>query len=290
MEWVPRPSWSRPGNRRDGPVSSGVAVGAESRSRGHEHMDHVLGSPGDLEFVPRTIERGKPLPSALRRSPPSRGWIALWVYFGFVYVVLVALMVRTDVLVRLLTKIGLAQPMPVAHSSQPEFYQRMLIYHLSIDATAPRGCVVFVGDSLIQRLCVSAAADHALNFGIGSDDTPGVLERLSRYTSVRKAQAVVMAIGINDLQSRQNLPIVENCEKIIALVPSTIRLVWSAILPVDERSDEGFRGYNERIREINSAMERVCSSRRNCRFVNAGTRLLDATGNLSPEYRAYASQ
>jgi len=122
--------------------------------------------------------------------------------------------------------------------------------------------------------------------GIGSDTTIGVLKRLSVYESIARCRAVVLAIGINDLARRSDQEIVENYKEIISAIPSNVAVVFSAILPVDERADEKLLGYNRRIREINEAARQFCFSSSRCRFINSGTELTDSSGNLAPEYHA----
>ena len=65
-----------------------------------------------------------------------------------------------------------------------EYYHRMVTSHLRMDPCVPEGSVVFIGDSLTQGLCTAAVVDRSVNFGIGSDTTQGVLERIPRYECI----------------------------------------------------------------------------------------------------------
>jgi len=92
-----------------------------------------------------------------------------------------------------------------------QHFHRMLHYHKRMDGNVPEGSVIFIGDSITQGLCVSAIASPAVNYGIGSDTTVGILQRLPYYNSIKRASAVVLAIGINDIRRRsQHLYLIPN--------------------------------------------------------------------------------
>lgn len=158
----------------------------------------------------------------------------------------------------------------------------MLRYHLRMDGNVPDGAVVFVGDSLTQGLCADAVACPSVNYGIGSDTTVGVLERLPKYRCVSRASAVVLAIGSNDLDRRGDAEIIENFRRILAAVPQALPVVCSAVLPVNEpllpASD---RGANARISGLNAGLKALCEGDARCVFMDAGPRLVDSEGNLS---------
>ncbi|MGE5297183.1 MAG: GDSL-type esterase/lipase family protein [Solirubrobacterales bacterium] len=171
-------------------------------------------------------------------------------------------------------------------SQSPEitdYYRRMLRYHLRMDGNVPDGAVVFIGDSLTQGLCCDAVACPSVNYGIGSDTTVGVLERLSQYRCVSRASAVVLAIGSNDLDRRDDDQILENYQRVLMAIPRCVPVVCSAVLPVNESllpaSDQGA---NARILGLNARLKALCAGDSRCVFVDAGSRLVDSEGNLSP--------
>lgn len=171
-----------------------------------------------------------------------------------------------------------------AESDITEHYKRMMVYHTYMDGSVPEGAVLFIGDSITQGLCVVAVHGLAVNYGIGSDTTLGVLERLPVYRSMERAAAVVIAIGVNDLRRRDNNAILENYKKIMAAVPADVPLLFSAVLPLDDRNkpEEGKR--NERIRELNRGLEALCASEDRCIFLDSTPSLVDDTGNLDPAH------
>ena len=59
----------------------------------------------------------------------------------------------------------------------------------------------------------------------------------------------------------------------------------SAVLPIDERVDRDWTGFNQRIRELNEGIKSLCEAESpKCAFVNAGPSLIDSSGNLAEQY------
>ncbi len=165
-----------------------------------------------------------------------------------------------------------------------EHYTRMMRYHEYMDGSVPAGAVLFVGDSITQGLCTAAVCGAGVNYGIGSDTTVGVLGRLPKYASMDRAAAVVVAIGVNDLRRRDNAEILANYRKIAELITPRAPLIFSAVLPVDERVKPESPGMNARILELNRGLAEICAATRNCRLVDVTAGLADGTGNLAPEH------
>ncbi len=161
-----------------------------------------------------------------------------------------------------------------------EHYRTMLRYQRRMDGNVPDRAVVFIGDSLTQGLCTDAVACPSVNYGIGSDTTMGVLGRLAEYGSLKRASAVVLAVGVNDLLFRDNGAIVENHRRILATLPPDLPVVCSALLPIHEPIYGPSVVSNARIRELNSALKVLCSNEPRCVFADAGPGLVDGEGNL----------
>ena len=167
-----------------------------------------------------------------------------------------------------------------------EHYKRMMVYHQYMDGNVPGGAVLFIGDSITQGLCVTAVWDRSVNYGIGSDTTVGVLQRLPKYLSMSRAAAVVIAIGVNDLKRRDNAEILGNYKKIMDAVPAGIPLVFSAVLPLDDRAKETGEQRNARIGDLNKGLADLCAANTKCSFVDSTPSLVDETGNLQPSLHA----
>jgi hypothetical protein len=155
-------------------------------------------------------------------------------YLIAIHALLVVVLLKSDFIVRVQDKLG-ASNYPSKSSELTDHYHRMLEYHKRMDKNVPDGAVIFIGDSITQGLCVSAVAMPSVNYGIGSDTTFGVSQRLLDYQAVSRAGAVVIAIGINDLKYRSDNDIAENYRTILEQIQTT-PVIISAVLPVDERA------------------------------------------------------
>ena len=175
--------------------------------------------------------------------------------------------------------------MPELAPEITEHFQRMLIYHSRMDGNVPPGATIFIGDSLTQGLCVSAVTCPAVNYGIGSDTTVGVLQRLSTYQSIERAAVVVLAIGVNDFRRRGNEEIIGNFRQIVASMPGSAPIVISGVLPQDEAAQLEWSGRNSmRIKPLNQNLAQLAASDPRLLFFDAGPLLIDAEGNLRDEF------
>lgn len=164
------------------------------------------------------------------------------------------------------------------------FFERVVQYHARMDGNVPDGSVVFIGDSLTQGLCVTAVAPMSINYGIGGDTTVGVLQRLPNYHSLKRAGAIVVTIGNNDLAFRTNREIMRNYSAIIARLPRDIPVIFSPPIPYDEKADTQWSGRNQRVRALSKDLEILTRKSGNLHFVDVGPLLVDAEGNLADRY------
>ena len=205
------------------------------------------------------------------------------IYLIGIHLLLAVVLLKGDFIDRVQTKLGIQQSGLSAEITQ--HFHRMLCYHKRMDGNVPDGSVVFIGDSITQGLCVSAVTCPSVNYGIGSDTTLGVLQRLPDYRSIDRASVVVFAIGINDMQRRSNDEILENYRLIIEQIPKTTQIVFSAALPLDQESREEWHGRNQdRIKRLNSSIQRLANTNSRVFFVDAGSLLVDASGNLADKF------
>jgi lysophospholipase L1-like esterase len=172
------------------------------------------------------------------------------------------------------------------------FYIGMNKIYQRIDLNVPADSAIFIGDSHVQGLSVSAIHPRAVNFGIGGDTTVGVLNRLPYYNSLNSAGVVVLEVGINDLVLRNNQEILNNYSLILTALPKSVRVILTAILPVDERARISYFGWNKRVAKLNILLESQCRARNitlytiknACVFLDIGPLLMEE-GNLSITYR-----
>lgn len=131
-----------------------------------------------------------------------------------------------------------------------------------VDMNAPTGCVVFIGDSHIAGLYTDNIAIPSVNLGIGGDTTLGVLERIGHYQCIKTAKAVVIEVGVNDLQWRSEDQITTNlfsgvCYAVRRANP-TVPVFVCGVPPVCEERLKWQPVSNQRIDMLNSDYQLVC--------------------------------
>lgn len=193
-------------------------------------------------------------------------------YLVLIHLALVVVLLKSDFIDKLRLRIG-GSPVEIT----PHF-RDMVSYHKRIDGNVPDGAVIFIGDSLTQGLCVSAIAPVAVNYGIGNDTTVGVLKRLHDYQSINRAKAVVLAIGINDMEFRGNDEILLNIKAIRSCIPSTVPVVISGVLPVDIA--EPLSWEEGRIAALNTDLNGFAESTASTIFLDSGALMKDGEGRL----------
>jgi lysophospholipase L1-like esterase len=192
----------------------------------------------------------------------------------------VLILVKSDFISRAKIKIGLESLKP----EFTEFYNEMIAYHGRMDNNIPENAIIFLGDSLIQSLSVSAIAPLTVNYGIGNDTSLGVINRLKHYRSIGRAKIVIIAIGLNDLSRRKPVGIMNNYEIIINSIPHNVHIIFNALHPVNEIFCKDKKRTNVIINQLNYDLKKLCSKYENVHFISIADFLIDKTGNLSDEY------
>jgi len=200
-------------------------------------------------------------------------------YIIILHIFLAIVLLKSNFIEKVEHRLGIAPRVEIG-----SYFYRILNYHSRMDGNVPDHSVIFIGDSITQGLCVSAVWCPSVNYGIGSDTTVGVLKRLSVYKSINRASAVVIEIGINDMKYRSNEKIFQNMKKIAQYLPQNIPIIFSAILPVDERVREDLKGWNKRIIQLNDKIKNWTKQTKTIFFIDIRDYLIDKTGNLSSKY------
>jgi len=104
----------------------------------------------------------------------QRRALLLPIYLVWLHLALAVVLVKSDFVQRVAMKLGWSRSRPTGH------YRQMLVFCRRVDTCAPDNAVLFVGDSFIQGMCVSAVADKAVNLGIGGDTIVGLLMSFDR--------------------------------------------------------------------------------------------------------------
>ena len=209
----------------------------------------------------------------MHRSSSNTRTKAAYLYLLLIHLFLAIVLWKSNFVEKIGIKLGISGP----HLS---FHERMVDYHKSMDGSVPEGSVLFIGDSITQALATSAVTNHSVNFGIGSDTTLGVIERLPLYKSVDSAKAVVLAIGINDIhQSMDRTSTLANYKKILDYIPSKVSVVATSVIPIGSNAEsEGFT--NKDIVSLNDAIDNLTAEYENVVYLDTSDKFGNDAGYL----------
>ncbi len=143
------------------------------------------------------------------------------------------------------------------------------------------GRVYFIGHSQIEALDATQVDPRALNLGIGGDIISHMTLRMVDYGALGDATAVVFGIGINDLNDVTPQEMKNRAETVLAMLPINVPVVWSLVLPADDRLWKSLR--REKIVALNAAWKDLCAGRAKCVLSSAEHLLADKDGRLKPE-------
>ncbi len=165
-----------------------------------------------------------------------------------------------------------------------EYYvQQMMAFNARKDRNLPDNAVLFYGDSLVQGLAVQAAAQRAVNYGIGQAGTRDVARQLKEHLNIGKAAAVVIAVGVNDVIRANAHHVLPAYQSALMSIPDSVPVVISNILPVDEALLHQ-TNLNNAIQQLNQQLQKLCSTRARLTCLDAGQSLKDSEGNLASQY------
>ncbi len=197
-------------------------------------------------------------------------------YALFLHFVLAFILVKSDFIERVETRLNLNSN-EITH-----FYDQMIAYHRRMDKNLPVGSVLFIGDSIIQGLAVSAVTPKGVNYGIGNDTSFGVLNRLSLYHSLNTAEAVVLAIGHNDFKYRNVDETIDIVHKILKYIPGSKKVILCAVHPIDSNIHSTYVS-NPKIKQLNKRLGSLSKQYANVFFLNM-EKSLSHNGSLLQKY------
>lgn len=144
----------------------------------------------------------------------------------------------------------------------------------------PEESIVFVGNSIIQRLEVKKLHKEAYNFGIGGDKVSDVLERIDPILNSKPKQLFI-EVGTNDLRlDKSNESLITNYNKLIEKIkevsPETSIYIIS-ILPVSKE-----RGLQREIIEANKRLA-FLADKYKATYIDLYSKMQEG-GYLKPSY------
>ncbi len=185
---------------------------------------------------------------------------------------------------------------PICLSAQSTYDSSFHFYYydqkLSMFEIMPdqEGEVIWMGDSITDGGEWSELFPHekTLNRGISSDNTFGVLFRLTEITR-RKPKKIFLLIGINDIA--RNIPdsvIIANYRKIISVIQQQTpqsHFYIQSILPTNNTFSEFKNHQNKKanIITINTALQKLCKEK-NIVYVDLYSHFVDESGKLASQF------
>lgn len=173
-------------------------------------------------------------------------------------------------------------------------YRGIVIAHSDATKSMPDGTVVFLGDSRMRDLDVTAVADRpAMNLSIGGDTTEGLLYRIPRYHRLDRCRLVILGVGVNDLSHFSDDEIHHNYVGVLTSLKDlgVRRILVCSILPVAATYHQansawlrGHRTSNPRIAAVNEQLRALCTHHLGAEFVDTTADVVDQSGNLRPDF------
>lgn len=205
---------------------------------------------------------------------PHRRWVR-WGVIAYLIALHLALglaLYRFGLPLSVRVQLGLASP-------NAPFYQAMLFFQNTVDATLPDNTTVFLGDSITQGLAVTAIEPSSANYGISGQTTRQMLDALSTYQALPRAKAIVLTIGINDFLRQEQAGIEQRLAQIAQALPAKVPLIWNAVMPVAPGLVDA-----PALIGTNQAIQRLCAQRAHCTFVDTWPILSDSAGRIHAAY------
>jgi lysophospholipase L1-like esterase len=144
------------------------------------------------------------------------------------------------------------------------------------------GRVWFIGHSHIESLDVAQIDSRALGLGIGGETMTFMQQRLGDYDTLGAATAIVIAPGGNDVADATPAQMVSRAEALMLALPQNVPVVWSLILPADEKLQSSMT--RAKISAANMAWKNICAMRARCSVSDATSALADSQGQLRADY------
>lgn len=141
------------------------------------------------------------------------------------------------------------------------------------------GSIAVFGDSGLEACATTDWSPWCENYSINGETLPWLINRLPRYASLRRARAVVVMHGINDIGvDSPDMELIK--ARGVALVDwLSGPLVWIAVTPT------AVPAWRTNIDAYNAHVKARLATRANAVVVDVNAQLSDGAGLLRPDYR-----
>jgi lysophospholipase L1-like esterase len=184
-----------------------------------------------------------------------------WLLFLLAAAAFVAALWRPDAVAR---RLGFGDM--VSERRHAQWAARLHAHYRRLDANAPPGATLFFGASTVQGLAAARVAACAVNFGIGGETAAELAKRLPSYGSLKRAKAVVIGTGLNDVLRGQDRDIGLIYRRLLAAVPAEAPVILAGLQPLAPGSAAA-RDHAVAVTRANRAAAAACAARKNCTFV-----------------------
>jgi lysophospholipase L1-like esterase len=203
--------------------------------------------------------------------------ILISAYLVLVHALLGVAVVKTDLVPRVIAKLGLSDATP---SEDETVIAQMRAVQAQMDPAVPEGATLFLGDSITIGLTTAALAPFSVNYGIGGQRSDQLIKSMDTYASMERAARVVVTIGTNDLLQGREAGIASRYEAILAKIPRRTNILMNSVPRLGDVVGNGRGIEGERVRQVVASAKAVCAADPRCRFVDAYEALTQA-GALS---------
>jgi len=174
-----------------------------------------------------------------------------------------------------------------ARKRRGDYYANRLTLFLKEAPARPKGGVVFLGDSITERIPLQEAFqdENVVNRGIGGDSISGVIERLDVSIEQLQPTRVYLLIGINDLVWVKNKSVQHFAEQYAELLNAlenaapNAEIICQSVLPVRGR----WARFNSKIDEFNDLI-RPLAEKHGFRYIDLHPWMTDDAGELVATY------
>lgn len=145
-------------------------------------------------------------------------------------------------------------------------YDQLHEIYLRKDGQVAAPTLLLLGDSHVHALCEGCLGMPAVNLGIGGDTIGGLHRRVSSYQAVRNpANLAVVEVGANDLLWHSATDLSKSYADLLQALGGVRHVLVYGVFPLAKSSSQA--SHNDRISQINSALNEICKQMKNCSFV-----------------------
>jgi lysophospholipase L1-like esterase len=199
-------------------------------------------------------------------------------YLAGLHAILIAAMLWPDWIEGELWRFGARPAEPASYAA------RLHAYYQAVDASAPPGRVVLLGDSHFQRMDAGLIGLPALNFGIGGARVSEIADRIRDYRSIGLARAVIVWGGVNDLfVNHAPEQTAANMAALPEGVPGPKPVFLASVPPPGKALGPALA---RRVADLNARYAAICESSHACSYVDIHQRLAAPDGTLAAAFDA----